>query len=223
MLKSAYDRRGLHAPRRDIQSSGHRRGGFTAVAVVGVALWQTDLLVARGFGKALEGAQTDPVVPARSQGAARSQAVAGDEGYWLTRAEVESPTPFAKPLALGDRITISGRDGRAHQLEIVDLKAVGTAIPVAAGSRHAQPRLLIVTCRTVGEAAVRARATVRFIVEADAVDPGTVAPAKTLCQEPAALDLAHESASADAARELVFARLEPRTHPAPYLAASSLQ
>ena len=42
--------------------------GFAAVAVVGVALWQTDLLVARGFGKALEGAKTDPVVPARSQG-----------------------------------------------------------------------------------------------------------------------------------------------------------
>ena len=153
--------------------------GFTAVAVVSVALWQTDLLVTRGFGKALEGARpTLSFQPTARSG--QTQAVAGDEGYWLTRAEVESPTPFAKPLALGDRITIAGRDGRAHQLEIVDLKAVGSTIPVAAGSGHAQPRLLIVTCRTVSEAGGPVQGQVRFIVEADAVDPGTVAPAKTL-------------------------------------------
>ena len=109
----------------------------------------------------------------------QTQTVAGDEGYWLTRAEVESPTPFAKPLALGDRITISGRDGRAHQLEIVDLKAVGTTLPVI-GRRPVPPRLLIVTCRTVGEAGDQGQGQVRFIVEADAVEPGTVAPAKTL-------------------------------------------
>ena len=105
------------------------------------------------------------------------QAVAGDEGYWLTRADVESPTPFAKPLALGDRITISGSDGRAHQLEVVDLKAVGTTLPVSAGGQ-ALPRLLIVTCRGVGEPGPQGQ--VRFIVEADAVDPGTVARPKTL-------------------------------------------
>lgn len=146
--------------------------GFTAVAAVGVALWHTDLLVARGFGKALEGARpTLSFQPTAKSG--QKQAVAGDEGYWLTRAEVESPTPFAKPLALGDRITISGRDGRAHQLEIVDLRAVGTTIPVAAGS-HAQPRLLIVTCRSVGEAGNQLQGQVRFIVEADAVDPGKI-------------------------------------------------
>ena len=130
--------------------------GFTAVAVVGVALWQTDLLVARGFGKALEGARpTLSFQPTAKAG--QTQTVAGDEGYWLTRAEVESPTPFAKPLALGDRITIAGRDGRAHQLEIVDLKAVGTTIPVATGSAHTQPRLLIVTCRLSASPLARAR------------------------------------------------------------------
>jgi hypothetical protein len=150
--------------------------GFAAVGAVGAALWHTDLLVARGFGKALEGAKpTLSFQPATKGG--RTQAVAGDEGYWLTRADVESPTPFAKPLALGDRITISGGDGRAQQLEIVDLKAIGTTLPVATGSQ-ALPRLLIVTCRSVGDTG--AQGQIRFIVEADAVDPGTVARPKTL-------------------------------------------
>src|SRR5262245_45177412 len=104
--------------------------GVTAAAAASVALWHTELLVARGFGKALEGAR-----PGLSfqpgNGGGRTPTIAGDEGYWLTRAEVESPTPFAKPLALGDRITISGRDGRSHQLEIVALKAIGTSLPAA--------------------------------------------------------------------------------------------
>ena len=150
--------------------------GFTAVAVVGVALWQTDLLVARGFGKALEGARPTLSFQPTAKGG-QTQAVAGDEGYWLTRAEVESPTPFAKPLSLGDRITIAGGDGRTQQLEIVDLKAVAGTLPVATAGQ-ALPRLLIVTCRSFGESGPQGQ--VRFIVEADAVDPGTVARPKTL-------------------------------------------
>jgi hypothetical protein len=150
--------------------------GFAAMAMVGAALWHTDLLVARGFGKALEGAKPTLSFQFATKGN-QKQAVAGDEGYWLTRADVESPTPFAKPLALGDRITISGSDGRAHQLEIVDLKAVGTTLPVAA-TGQALPRLLVVTCRTVGGAGPQGQ--MRFIIEADAVDPGTVARPKTL-------------------------------------------
>jgi hypothetical protein len=150
--------------------------GFAALAVVGAALWQTDLLVARGFGKALEVVKPTLSFQSPTKGN-QKQVVAGDEGYWLTRAEVESPTPFAKPLALGDRITISGSDGRAHELEVVDLKAVGTTLPVSAGGQDL-PRLLIVTCRGVGEPGPQGQ--VRFIVEADAVDPGTVARPKTL-------------------------------------------
>jgi hypothetical protein len=150
--------------------------GFAAMAAVGAALWQTDLLVTRGFGKALEGAKPALSFQPASKGS-QTQAVVGDEGYWLTRADVESPTPFAKPLALGDRITISGADGRTHQLEVMDLKAIGTTLPVAAGSQTL-PRLLIVTCRSVGDTGTQSQ--VRFIVEADAVDPGTVARPKAL-------------------------------------------
>jgi hypothetical protein len=150
--------------------------GFAAVTVAGAALWHTDLLVARGFGKALEGAKPTLSFQPATKGN-QAQTVAGDEGYWLTRADVESSTPFAKPLALGDRITISGGDGRSHQFEIVDLKVAGTTLPVSANGQTL-PRLLVVTCRSVGEGGKQSQ--VRFIVEADAVDPGTVARPKTL-------------------------------------------
>ena len=151
---------------------------IAAIAGLAVGLWHTDTLLTRGFGKALEGARpTLSFQPAAGSGQTQTTGVAGDEGYWLTRAEVESPTPFAKPLALGDRITISGRDGRARQLEIVDLKAIGTA-PVKVGTNAPVQRLLIVTCRTVGEAADQGQ--VRFIVEADPVEPAPATPAKTL-------------------------------------------
>ncbi len=49
--------------------------GFAALAVVGAALWQTDLLVARGFGKALEVVKTHPVVPVAPPRATRSRSL----------------------------------------------------------------------------------------------------------------------------------------------------
>ena len=104
-----------------------------------------------------------------------AQAAVGDEGYWLTRAEVESPTPFAKPLGIGDRITIAGRDGRERQLEVVDLKAIGGHHVRATPAVHL--RLLLVTCRVIGEGA---EAPVRFIIEAEPAEPAAPAPAKAL-------------------------------------------
>ena len=136
----------------------------------------TDLLLSRGFGNALGRFPARSVV--RDGGRQAVGAAVGDEGYWLTRAEVESPTPFAKPLAIGDRITIAGRDGRERQLEVVDLKAIGGHHARASQAMH--PRLLLVTCRVAGETAGRAEAPVRFIIEAEPVAPAAPAPAKAL-------------------------------------------
>ena len=149
-----------------------------AVAAAGVAaLARTDVLLSRGFGDALDASRPGlsfAAAPAKD----RAQGIAGgDEGYWLTRAEVESPTPFAKPLSVGDRITIAGQDGRQRQLEVVDLKAIGGQS--AHTERHGHPRLLLVTCRVTGEGD-RAESLVRFIVEAEPAVPAAPAPAKAL-------------------------------------------
>jgi len=147
--------------------------GLAVAVVAGAGALRSDLLLSRGFGKAFQNSALafsfDTDAPKdRVQGAA-----SGDEGYWLTRAEVESPSPFAKPLAVGDRITIAGRDGNERRLEVIDLKAIGDH-PV----RGAQLRLMLVTCRVTN--AGSEEATVRFIIEAEPPLPALQQPAKAL-------------------------------------------
>jgi len=154
---------------------------LTGLAVAGAAAGASALgsgaLLSHGFDQALEAPRPglSLVAPAKDAGA---RSTVGDEGYWLTRAEVESPAPFAKPLSVGDRITISGREGRERHLEVVDLKVIGRA-PGQASSAVAM-RLLLVTCRVTGEASERADAPVRFIIEAEPEAPRMPAPAKAL-------------------------------------------
>lgn len=152
--------------------------GIAVAVAAGAAALHTDLLLSRGFGKALDAPRAGLSFDTAASKEPAKGATAGDEGYWLTRAEVESPTPFAKPLAVGDRITISGQDGRQRQLEVVDLKAIGGNPVRAAGTAH--PRLLLVICRVAGKEAGQAEAPVRFIIEAEPALPVAPAPAKAL-------------------------------------------
>ena len=148
------------------------------VVVVGVGVLDSDVLLNRGFGHALQTASPGLSFDGSATKAQDRANAVGDEGYWLTRSEVESPAPFAKPLAVGDRITIAGRDGRERQLEVVELRAVGgkAVRPLRRGGM----RLLLVTCRVNGEAGDRADAPVRFIIEAEPVARALPAPAKAL-------------------------------------------
>jgi hypothetical protein len=152
--------------------------GLAIAAGAGAGLARTDLLLSRGFDNALDAPRPGLSFETAATREQPQGVTAGDEGYWLTRAEVESPTPFAKPLSVGDRITITGQDGRERQLEVVDLKGIGGASARAAQSGH--PRLLLVTCRIAGETATKDAAPVRFIVEAEPAAPAAPAPAKAL-------------------------------------------
>jgi hypothetical protein len=149
--------------------------GFAVAVAAGVGVLRSDLLLNRGFGNALQASRPGLSFDAVATKAPPQGTQVGDEGYWLTRAEVESPAPFAKPLAVGDRITIAGRDGRERQLEVVDLKAVGGN--AARLLRTGAMRLLLVTCRVNGEGA---DAPVRFIIEAEPAVRSVPAPAKAL-------------------------------------------
>ncbi len=153
--------------------------GVAIAAATGAALARTDQLLSRGFGNALDAPRPGLSFETVATKEQQQGVTAGDEGYWLTRAEVESPTPFARPLSIGDRITISGHDGHARQLEVVDLKAIGGS-SARTTAQMAHPRLLLVTCRVAGEPAGQAAAPVRFIVEAEPAVPATPAPAKAL-------------------------------------------
>lgn len=152
--------------------------GIAAAIAAGVGALRTDLLVSRGFDHALESPRPGLSFDAAAPHVSRQGSAVGDEGFWLTRAQVESPAPFAKPLAVGDRITIAGADGRERRLEVLDLKVISG--DPARVTRGLTMRLMLVTCRVTGETGERADAPVRFIVEAEPVPPALPAPAKSL-------------------------------------------
>jgi hypothetical protein len=156
--------------------------GLAVVAAAGAALSRTDMLLSRGFGKAIADARPALSFAPMAHLGQSPRNVAGDEGYWLTRAEAESPTPLAKTLVLGDRISIAGRDGNQRQFEVVDLKAIGATAGRLPNVR-AHAHLLLVTCRTVAGSVGNdgpSAATVRFIIEAEPTDAVAQAPAKSL-------------------------------------------
>ena len=142
----------------------------TLALAAGAAVLGSDATLERGFGKAL--AQSHAGLTFDTGAVQAAALTAGDEGFWLTQADVQSPTPFAKALAVGDRITIAGRDGAERRLEVVDLKAVGT--PAKPG---AHGRLLLVSCRVTDQG--RPEAMVRFLIEAGS-NPARSARAKAL-------------------------------------------
>jgi hypothetical protein len=138
---------------------------FAALAAIGLS---SDSLFDRGFGKALALSRAGLSFSVAQEKRTTSAVTTGDEGFWLTQAEVQSPAPFANPLAVGDRITIAGRDGRERRLEVVNLKAVGGN---ASGALGPHGRLLLVSCRVTGQAAEPSETTVRFLIEAAGEQP----------------------------------------------------
>ena len=155
-----------------LQSRGTKRHLIVATALLitagaGAIITHTPLTMSQGFEKALNTSRAE--LSFKSHHDNRP----GDEGYWLTRAEVQSPALFAKPVAIGDRITISGNDGMERRLEVVDVKTMGT---VPAG--HDAVSLLLVTARVHDEKADKS--TVRFIVEGQLAKPAPQAVSKAL-------------------------------------------
>ena len=141
--------------------------GLATAMATGAVLSRTHHVLSQSFVKALQDTRGSELTFSPSRPAS------GDEGYWLTRAEVQSPAPFAKPLAVGDRITISGADGRERRLEVIDLKAVSA-------SKHDDKStlsLLLVTCRVADEQGIaQETAPVRFIVEGELAKPQPATP-----------------------------------------------
>jgi hypothetical protein len=130
-----------------------------------LAIVRNDALLAHGFGRALAASHAGLSFAPAAADPAASAATAGDEGFWLTRADVQSPAPFAKPLAVGDRITIAGSGGQERRLEVVAMRAVGGS------GLGARGRLLLVSCRVAGEGQGGGATMVRFLIEAAVEKP----------------------------------------------------
>ena len=144
--------------------------GSVAAAAAGALALRADLMVSYGFGKVfLSQKAALPFELAASDGPLQGEV--GDE--WLAHAAFENPAPFDSRLAVGDRVTITGRDGRARNLEVVDLKAMGTPIlKIAAGA--ASVRLLRVTFRILDPTEGDRREFVRFFIDVEEPKPATL-------------------------------------------------
>jgi hypothetical protein len=143
--------------------------GSAAVGAAAAVALRADLMVSYGVDRAFEARKVaSPFEPGPS--AARvAKAEVGDEGYWLTAAGLDSEALFDKRLAVGDRITIAGRDGRARTIEVIEIKPVGA--PILKVAADAAPvRLMRVTCRVVG-ASTEKQELVRFFIEVEDARP----------------------------------------------------
>lgn len=86
--------------------------------------------------------------------------IAGSEEFWLTHLVHDASPAVSKPVAVGDRITITS-NGRERVLNVVTVdKLDSQVLPIS--SERPTP-LLLVTCRDEGDPHSR---PVRFLIEA---------------------------------------------------------
>jgi hypothetical protein len=145
-----------------------------AVGAAAVITLRADVMLGYGVDRAFEAHKA--ALPFKAGPAAArvaNKAEVGDEGYWLAASGLDSEVLFDKRLAVGDRITISGRDGRARTIEVMEIKPVGG--PILKIAADAAPvRLMQVTCRVVGAKGAEKEELVRFFIEVEDATPPTL-------------------------------------------------
>lgn len=128
-----------------------------SLAALSAVLSRPEALIDRSIAAAL--ARKAPL------GQARHAAVTAPDDDGLLRLSsageaLEGPFGLSRSLAVGDRITIAGRDGERRTLEVAEVQAfAGPSQPAASG---AQAALMLVTCKVLGG---EPGAVVRFVIE----------------------------------------------------------
>jgi hypothetical protein len=129
-----------------------------------IALSRPEAVLDRSFEAGLAAASRPG-----EQLAATPRNLADSPHFWLSKSEPNQALGPAQPVRLGDRITISSREGEHKVLEVIDIRDLDGGITHAEAATA--PRLVLVTCKTPGEDSDR---VVRFIVEAGEPEPGTL-------------------------------------------------
>ena len=140
--------------------------GLAAVGLGAAALnlGNGDVFVERGFTRAFA-SMADKTGEAANLGKGTDVIIGASEQLRVTRAAHDPAAVFAKPVAIGDRITIAS-GGRERILHVVKVDQLDSAI-VPTSSGHPAP-LLLVTCQDEANATAR---PVRFLIESDETLP----------------------------------------------------
>ncbi len=136
--------------------------GLAAVGVAlgGLALANTDALLERGFERAFErAAHESPII------APRRETATGSEDFWLRKPRPDGRIVPAnvKPLAAGDRITISS-GGIENVLEVISVGELSGGLERIVAEQRPS-RFILVTCRDPAKGGHGP--LVRLLVDAD--------------------------------------------------------
>jgi len=135
-----------------VAALGIATAGLGAAALT---LGNGDAVVKRGFERALASMADHPNVAKTT-----ASAISGGPQSWLTHVVHDAAASFSKPVAVGDRITISS-GGRERVLHVINVDKLDSSI-VPISSEQPTP-LLLVTCRDEANPDGR---LVRFLIEA---------------------------------------------------------
>ena len=150
-------------------------GACATVGVLALTVFRPDAVLDRGVEAALAQSQKDQAA-SRPTPSPHKEALADSPHFLLSRLDDELPLGLSKPVHLGDRIEISGRDGQRATLEVVDIREIGSSLTRIESTPG--PRLLLVTSREIGTGNPR---LVRFIIETDErPSPAIGEPQRTL-------------------------------------------
>ncbi|MFA5899130.1 MAG: hypothetical protein WC829_08455 [Hyphomicrobium sp.] len=135
-----------------------------------VALGNGEAVVERGFQRAIAS------MDGKSTSNRAMPVIAGSEEFWLTHVVHDAGSPTAaKPVTVGDRITISSK-GNQRVLNVVTVDRLDSQVLPISSERPT--RMLLVTCRD--EANPQSR-PIRFLVEdGDEIPALSSAKARTL-------------------------------------------
>ena len=152
-------RRALRLTNIPIAALGLALAGLGGVALT---LGNSDAVVEHGFERALA-----KMSIGQDGAAGKSTTVAGSEDFWLTHVDQKGSPLTAKPVAIGDKVTISS-DGRKRVLRVVEIDELDSKIIPVSSSSPRPARLLLVT--TQDESNRNAR-PIRFVIEEDDASP----------------------------------------------------
>jgi hypothetical protein len=136
-------------------------GAFTAGAamVASAATWVPASFQNYSSNARIAGTWANTAIAATARNVGPNSGLkSGDEDFWLTKQTshahaLPAAAGSGHRISVGDRIALTGKSNEALEFEVVDVKPLDAALLPASDTAHMPPRLILVTCKPLGDAA----------------------------------------------------------------------